>query len=337
MRVNKIYVYPVKSLRATELDSATLTKHGFTYDRRYMILKVLEDGSYQNMAVASFSEMTLFFTSITVPEDGDALKGTITITYKPPKGQQKTLDIPLKPKVDGLEAMDIIMHRSPTKAHKMNREYNEWLSSCFGYEVVLAYLGDNLRNVLMSTSGNKQEASNGWFSSITSKATQLVVGANNEQSQITFADCAPYLIVSEKSMDDVHNRLPEGQQMDITKFRPNIVISGAEEVWEEDFWGELTIGGETRVVCEHNCSRCKSINIDYATGLPGTTEAGSILKKLNSNRRVDPGAKWSPIFGRYSFLHPGSEGHTINLGDEVIVSKRNAERTRFDWEGLATN
>ncbi|KAK4545139.1 hypothetical protein LTR36_003690 [Oleoguttula mirabilis] len=337
MKIAKLSTYPIKSLRATELDAATLTKHGFTYDRRYMILKVLEDGSYENMAVASYAEMTLFFTSITIPEDGDALHGTITITFKPPTGEQQTLEIPLKPKVAGLEDMDVIMHRSPTKAHKMNQEYNDWLSACFGFEVVLAYLGDNLRNVLMSTSGNKQEASNGWFSSFTSKATQLVVGANNEQSQITFADCAPYLIVSEKSMEDVHSRLPDGQQMDITKFRPNIVVSGADEVWEEDFWGELTIGGETKIQTEHNCARCKSINIDYATGQPGTTEAGSILKKLNSNRRVDPGAKWSPIFGRYSFLHPGSEGHAIKVGDEVRVSKRNAEGTRFDWEGLSTN
>lgn len=328
MRISKIYVYPVKSLRATELSAATLTKHGFTYDRRYMILKVFEDGSYQNMAVASFSEMTLFFTSITIPEDGDTLKGTITITYKPPTGEQKTLSIPLKPKVASLGTIEVVMHRSPTKAHKMDQEYNDWLSSCFGYEVVLAYLGDNLRNVLMSTSGNKQEASNGWLSSITSKATQLVGGADNAQSQITFADCAPYLVVSEKSMDDVHSRLPDGQQMDITKFRPNIVVSGADENWEEDYWGELTIGAETKVVCEHNCARCKSINIDYATGQPGVSEAGSILKKL-SNRRVDPGAKWSPIFGRYSFLRPGSEGHTIRIGDEVQVSKRNAERTRF--------
>lgn len=330
MKISKIYTYPVKSLRATELDSAVVTKHGFTYDRRYMILKVLEDGSYKNMAVASFSEMTLFFTSISIPEDGDALRGTIMITYKPPSGEQKTLDIPLKPKTVDLEEIDVMMHLSPTKALKMTQDYNDWLSSCFGYNVILAYLGDNLRKVLMTTSGNRQQqASNGWLSSLTTKATGLVMGANDEQNHITFADCAPYLVVSDKSMDDVHNRLPEGQQMDITKFRPNIIISGAEEVWEEDYWGELTIGGETKIECEQNCARCKSINIDYATGQPGQTEAGSILKKLNSNRRVDPGMKWSPIFGRYSFLHPGSEGHTIRVGDEIVVSKRNAERTRF--------
>jgi len=329
MKITKLYTYPIKGMMATELDSAVLTKHGFAHDRRFLCLQVQEDGSYKNMAVAHFPELTLYFPSINVLEDGDALKGTITITYKPPSGERRTLDIPLKPKTDDLEETEITMHHSPTKAYKMKREYNDWLSSCLGYEVVLVHLGDNLRKVLMSTSGNKRQASDGWLSSIASKATQLVTGAGDDQEEITFADCAPYLVVSDKSMDDIHNRLPDGEQFDLTKFRPNIVCSGAEEIWEEDFWGELTINNETKIECEQNCARCKSINIDYATGKPGTTEAGSMLKKMNSNRRVDPGMKWSPVFGRYSFLHPGSDGHTIRVGDDVQVSRRNAERTRF--------
>jgi hypothetical protein len=81
-----------------------------------------------------------------------------------------------------------------------------------------------------------------------------------------------------------------------------------------------------------------------------------MLKKLTKDRRVDPGTKWSPIFGRYSFLHPDSEGHVIHVGDEVVVSRKNDERSQFgmcplyssnvpdgciansrvDWEGLHT-
>ena len=284
MKISKIYTYPVKSLRETELDSSTLTKVGFTYDRRYMILKVEEDGTLKNMAVAYFPEMTTFFTAINIPEDGDARKGTITITYKPPTGEQRTLDIPLKANTAELEQIEVIMHRSPTNAYRMAHAYNAWFSSCFGYEVILAYLGDNLRKVRLSTWGNKQQTNgNGWLASITSKATEMVVGSGDQQKDITFADCAPYLVVSDKSMEDVQNRLPESEQMDITKFRPNIVVSGADEVWEEDYWAELTIGTGIRVECEHNCARCQSINIDYETGRPGKTETGSILKKLSSN------------------------------------------------------
>lgn len=54
-----------------------------------------------------------------------------------------------------------------------------------------------------------------------------------------------------------------------------------------------------------------------------------MLKKLNSNRRVDQGTKWSPVFGRYSFLAPDSNGQSITVGDEVVVSKRLEETTKF--------
>lgn len=73
----------------------------------------------------------------------------------------------------------------------------------------------------------------------------------------------------------------------------------------------------------------RSINIDYKTGAQGTGEAGKMLKMLSRDRRVDKGTKWSPIFGRYSFLHPDSEGHEIEVGDEVVVSRQNTEHTAF--------
>ena len=184
---------------------------------------------------------------------------------------------------------------------------------------------------------------------------------------ITFADMAPYLVVTEESLHDVSARLGEGVEMDVTKFRPNIVLSGSGEPWEEDFWGGLTIiakdvNGEVSdddadknedVQCNHrimelvltsNCARCRSINVDYETGKQGTGETGSVLRKLMGDRRVDKGMKYNPIFGRYAFLVPpptstwttygqprleraARRRSKISVGDEVFVSKRNESRT----------
>ena len=63
-------------------------------------------------------------------------------------------------------------------------------------------------------------------------------------------------------------------------------------------------------------------------------ESGKVLKKLQSDRRVDSGAKYSPVFGRYSFLHGNHEGDVISVGDEAVVTRRNDKRTVFDWPGL---
>jgi len=65
--------------------------------------------------------------------------------------------------------------------------------------------------------------------------------------------------------------------MDFTKFRPNMVVASenGEEVaqWEEDFWGELLVGHDKRIILTENCARCTSINVRchstlYLTSVP---------------------------------------------------------------------
>lgn len=238
-----------------------------------MVLHRQADGSLKNMHVAYYPDLVLMFASINHEDD------TITITYRPPldsSKQERSLKIPLEPATSELQEIEVEMHKSPTKAFDMGVEYNTWLSECLGYDVVLAYLGPHLRSVLMSglhnpagaVQPNNGTSTSSWLSSVTSRlptslATGLM-GGQKEEDKITFADCAPYLVVSDKSMEDVSNRLPTDQEMDITKFRPNIIVSGAEKPWEEDYWAELQIGtGDyaATIHCLHNCGRCQSINI----------------------------------------------------------------------------
>ncbi|RYP54879.1 hypothetical protein DL768_000443 [Monosporascus sp. mg162] len=123
------------------------------------------------------------------------------------------------------------------------------------------------------------------------------------------------------------------------------------EAWDEDFWGELRIGGSHRLALTANCARCLSINIDYDTGRPAEGERGAVLKKLMGDRRVDSGNRWSPIFGRYAFLlptSPASDDDTaaarpemmtqggvvevdVAVGDEVVVTRRISDRDVWSW------
>ncbi len=274
------------------------------------------------MHVTFFPEMTLLQTSLNLQARS---LGIITVTYNAPEhdvGSKRTLKIPLKPDVSGLRSVDVVMHQSPTEAYEMPAEFNDWFSACFGYEVILAYLGQNLRPVLFSSNAGRPQ---GWVSSITTSISPYA----KAEDGITFADCAPFLIATETSLANVSARLPESESMDITKFRPNIVLQGSSEEYEEDFWGELRVSDQIDIRLTHNCVRCKSINIDYATGKPGTGESGKVLKKLMKDRRVDAGTKYSPVFGRYGFLGKGADGKSVAIGDNVIVTKRNSERTKF--------
>ena len=45
MKIEALYTYPIKALRAQSLDAATCTKHGFAYERRFMLLEEKLDPS----------------------------------------------------------------------------------------------------------------------------------------------------------------------------------------------------------------------------------------------------------------------------------------------------
>lgn len=272
-----------------------------------MLLQVIDSG-LKNMAVSNYPEMTQFLTNM------DLTKETTTVTFAPQNAKPKSITIPLKPDTSKLESLDINMHNSPTTGYRMPASYSEWFSQCFGYPVVFAYLGPNKRDVL--------------FEDLKPPKSMLSVLKGDGEHKITFADCAPYLFVSSTSLSAVSSLLPSSSPMDITKFRPNIVLSGAATPWEEDYWGRLHVNG-VDVELKHNCVRCKSINIDYATGKPGTGETGKVLAKLQKDRRVDKGAKWSPVFGRYGYWGAGKAGKEVvwRVGDEVKVTRINRERT----------
>ncbi|THC91238.1 hypothetical protein EYZ11_009296 [Aspergillus tanneri] len=382
MKITQLYTYPIKSLRGVALPAALLTRTGFEYDRRFMLLKVnaSDDGteSLKNMHVPHFPEMCRFLTDIVFPTEGSN-NGKVIVTYQPTgvDGHRiKTLEIPLVPDVRGLEELGIMMHQSPTKGYNMGSQYNDWFSECFGYRVVLAYLGPHWRPVLGSFPPGKSAAhrkpattplvstrsvatlaaltlllnaigvpmvrettGSSLLPSLAATAVAVILsvalgrrdwsrGGKRNEEKITFADVAPYLVVSETSVQDLSTRLAGDVEMDVTKFRPNIVVAGAATAYEEDFWAELAVGeNESRLLITANCVRCQSINVDYDTGKMARGEAGNALKRLMKDRRVDKGAKYSPVFGRYTFLDRESENTPIRVGDEVIVTKMMDERS----------
>jgi len=272
--------------------------------------------------------MCLFHTSI---QDSK-----LTVTYCPLGGApSQKLEIPLEfSNLSKLARVDVNMHGSPNRGYNMGSRYNDWFSNIFGFQIILAYWGGDPRPVLGNlVPGGKSPVELPKPKTVVTKITKYLTGIrpmlNNDRGVIAFNDCAPYLVISEKSVADATSRLPDGVEMDLTKFRANIVLKGSPTAFDEDYWGELMIGGEARIILTGNCGRCISLNVDYETGKSGTGRDGEVLKLLSKDRRVDPGMKYSPIFGRYGFVSRRSEGKTLTVGDQVTVSKRNEERTRF--------
>ncbi|KAI1083400.1 MOSC domain-containing protein [Whalleya microplaca] len=367
MKITELYIYPIKSLRPVSVRTAQLRREGLRHDRRFMLLKDAGDGrGYKNIQTAYFPECTLFAQAI----DGD----DIVVTYRVPNPpltpatpeQATALRVPLHPALDGGEqTVDIDLFGSATTALRMGDPYDAWFSACLGYRAILVYIGDARRDVLAHVPKERAAAGKSWLSSITSYVGGGRAEEDDGKGGLAFNEAAPFLVTSKASLRDVSARLPEGESMDMIKFRPNIVVdgdyddsdgesssgsssagggSGGDELslraWDEDFWGELLVRHTHRLALTANCGRCISINIDYETGRPASGEQGTVLKKLMKDRRVDGGNKWSPIFGRYAFLlPPSSQGATddyelvadVAVGDDIKVTKRISERDVWAW------
>jgi uncharacterized protein YcbX len=124
-----------------------------------------------------------------------------------------------------------------------------------------------------------------------------------QEDAVNFSEGAALLVTSASSIQDLHPRLPDGEQVILEKFRPNIVIDGDGTPWAEDYWAELTVprlGG--RIILTSNCARCRSINVDLDKGKMGEGESGKLLKKLMKDRRIDPGTNGRQFLAGMAFL-----------------------------------
>ncbi|EOA84765.1 uncharacterized protein SETTUDRAFT_117011 [Exserohilum turcica Et28A] len=361
LEIAEIYVYPIKSVRSIKSMSAIATSHGFAHDRSFMLLIKTPSG-YKNMAVAECPQMTQFVQEISSAEkSSDSAQSSgnknkdnavITVHYLAcgDTSRQSSIAIPLEPDTADLKTVSVNMHGSATPAFLMPQRYSDWFTFCLGFDVDLVYLGPNRRSPLFSEMSNSSSSSKLlpklWNRTSTTTSTSL------GQNKLTFADCAPYLFCTAASLADVSRRLrdpntPE-KPMDITKFRPNVVLKSSshshaqdedhqDQPWQEDYWGTIQVNGKTNVVFVHNCVRCKSINIDFETGKPGQGPHGEVLKRMQRDRRIDTGARWSPVFGRYAFwdaAHGDEEEVLWSVGDKVRVTRVNGERSVWSWPGL---
>ncbi|MEU9302501.1 MOSC N-terminal beta barrel domain-containing protein [Streptomyces sp. NPDC048269] len=128
---------------------------------------------------------------------------------------------------------------------------------------------------------------------------------------VSLADAYPLLITTLASLDALNALIAQGDHpqegpLPMNRFRPNVVVAGAE-AWAEDGWQRVAIGDAVfRGVRE--CGRCIVTTTDQ-----GTAERGKEpLKTLAVHRRIGK----SLAFGRQ--LVPVRLG-TVRVGDEVRI------------------
>lgn len=136
---------------------------------------------------------------------------------------------------------------------------------------------DNLRGVLiwrdMLQVPDAGDAAAQWLSAFLGRDVRLVQMPEQRARQVDtayaepgehvhFADGFPLLLIGQGSLDDLSAKV--GRPLEMLRFRPNLVVTGAEP-FAEDGWKRIRIGDVTFRVAKP-CSRCILTTIDPHTG-----------------------------------------------------------------------
>jgi uncharacterized protein YcbX/ferredoxin-NADP reductase len=177
----------------------------------------------------------------------------------------------------------VTVWKDTIKGQQCTNEHNLWLSQYLGKQCKLLYFGE--------------------------KSQRLVKDSN---SNVSFADGYPLLLISQASLTDLNQRSSTNDFLDMTRFRPNIVVDNCV-AFAEDTWQMIRIG-EVEFELSKPCSRCIFTTVDPLTGEKHAQQEP--LKTLKSYRQVASG---DVMFGQN--LIPLNQGQ-IKLDDKVEVIKK---------------
>ncbi|WCL53270.1 MOSC domain-containing protein [Gimibacter soli] len=138
------------------------------------------------------------------------------------------------------------------------------------------------------------------------RPVDMTYGAAGEE--VGLADGFPILVTTEESLAALNGQLDHTVTM--TRFRPNIVLSGTSEAWAEDCWKRIRIGGLVLRIVKP-CARCIIVTQDPETG-----ERHHGNEPINTLRQMGRQATNGIIFGQNAIPETRAE---IAVGDEVEI------------------
>jgi uncharacterized protein YcbX len=283
-RIVSLHIYPVKSCAAIDLPSSPIDRAGLQHDRRWMV--VTEDGQFMTQrqwpAMArirpSISDTHLMLQAPGVPALRIALDGS------------------------GLQGAtrSITVWKDSVPAREESAQATAWLSQVLGVACRLYKVDLQAQRAASSVWVDRWRAAN----------PDLGQAFDGDHC-FGFADGFPLLITNQASLDDLNARLQaQGEpHVPMDRFRPNIVIEGDWEAFDEDVTEFIQIG-DVGLALVKPCTRCPMPNVDQQTGErfvePGRT--------LASYRQTEMGV----VFGQNAIV-AAPPGSRLYVGEAVQV------------------
>jgi uncharacterized protein YcbX len=276
--LRSIAVHPVKSTAIRPLQRAEVCPWGLAGDRRWM---VVDSGS---VLVTARELHSLFTITADTPETDPASPAALRLSAE---GHD-----PIDVKEPDIAPVPVRLHRHDLLARPADDGANAWLREVLGREdLTLVWCDDPGRRPLNPKYGRPGE-------------------------HTAFADGYPVTVVSLDSLARLndwiieeaflHGEVPP-EPLPVARFRPNLVVEGAEP-FAEDHWARVRIGGVVLRKAK-GVDRCVMTTISLAD----LTTAKEPIRTL-ARRRMWDQKTWFAVH-----LIPETTG-AIEVGDGVEVS-----------------
>eukprot|EP01061_Rhynchopus_euleeides_P018886 TRINITY_DN31125_c0_g1_i3.p1 TRINITY_DN31125_c0_g1~~TRINITY_DN31125_c0_g1_i3.p1 ORF type:complete len:370 (+),score=135.60 TRINITY_DN31125_c0_g1_i3:44-1111(+) len=315
--VEALVIYPVKSCEGITCQELEIGKQGFQYDRKWLVVD--EEGKF--VTRRSVSAMCNVLTDLVYDDMG----GPATLRLSSKTGRQQPIDIKemTAAHTPAANRKHVTVWRYTGDAWDCGDDAAAWVTSALStgkkYRLVqFAANGQRKVNKKHVTSGNFPEPQGDY--------------------ETAFADGYPYLVLSAKSIDDIDARAkarggsayaPSLHKLDWQRFRPNIIIGGAQEANEEDKWYELKVGDAT-FYCVTACERCVMTTLNTESlkfdSIATPSNPMPLFKQFREFGR-------GPLFGM-NCVSP-SYGGVVRVGDPIdVVELKTSDHIALDRTGV---
>lgn len=209
IQVSEIFVFPVKSCSGMSVKEWEIDEKGLKYDRKWMIVSA-NNGHF--LTQRAKPRMVLIRASV-------SKEGELKLNAP---GKQEIV-VGKSEQALGKEII-VTIWKHTLKAIDMGDKVANWLSD---------FLGTNVR-LVMTSKDHKRAYPDKYVSHL----------KEGELLNIGFADAFPFLLTSTTSLSKVQSWVDENVEIEMIRFRPNIVVSGVKHPFEEDSWRLLKIGDQ---------------------------------------------------------------------------------------------
>lgn len=268
MFISRLFIYPIKSCAPVEVEYLAFDRFGPVGDRRFLVVDT--DGRF--LTQREHSDMAFLRPVITA--DGLRLSGC------GPRSEVSPFNL-VAPESN--DKVTVTVWRDQMQAIDCGDEVAAWVSDFLDQPCRLVRMPDDHQRPV--------------------KGSQEY--PIPEGTQVVYADGAPLLVITEESIAALSDAA--GMDVDLLRFRPNIVVSEAGEAFAERGWRTLSAADGGELIMAWPCERCVVPTRD-----PGTQQrTPEVMTALKDLCRIDG----KIIFGQNALF----SGESLTVGEALLL------------------